>query len=328
MYDRGLSILEQYDLTATNTYRGRGSLICNTQQGLVLIKEFQGSAKKLVQQEVLQKQLEAGELLIDTVYANQEGQLVSFDKDNIPYYLRRWYEGRECDTKAKEDILRSIKALASLHKIMHMPVEENYVKESLLQEYGRHNAELRKIQKFIRSKRQKNRFELRYLESVGWYLAQGEEVIRQLIASDYDTLRKDAMSRGDICHGEFNQHNVLFVNQKIAVTNFDKWNYDIQTADLYQFMRKILEKHNWDKELGKQMLEEYNKERPLSGMELDNLRLRFAYPEKFWKLANYYYNHKKAWVSQKSEEKLDTLIAQKGVWLGFLEEMCKMRGKN
>ena len=75
MYDRGLSILEQYDLTATNTYRGRGSLICNTQQGLVLIKEFQGSAKKLVQQEVLQRQLETGELLIDTVYANQEGQL-------------------------------------------------------------------------------------------------------------------------------------------------------------------------------------------------------------------------------------------------------------
>ena len=118
------------------------------------------------------------------------------------------------------------------------------------------------------------------------------------------------------------------MNQKIAVTNFDKWNYDIQTADLYQFMRKILEKHNWNKELGTLMLEEYNKERPLSGMELDNLRLRFAYPEKFWKLANYYYNHKKAWVSQKSEEKLDTLIAQKGVWLGFLEEMCKMRGKN
>ena len=80
MYDRGLSILEQYDLTATNTYRGRGSLICNTQQGLVLIKEFQGSAKKLVQQEVLQRQLETGEVLIDSVYAKREGQRVSLCK--------------------------------------------------------------------------------------------------------------------------------------------------------------------------------------------------------------------------------------------------------
>ena len=30
-----------------------------------------------------------------------------------------------------------------------------------------------------------------------------------------------------------------------AVTNFGHWSFDIQVADLYRFMRKILEKYNW-----------------------------------------------------------------------------------
>ena len=35
MYDRGLSVLEQYGLEAGAVYRGRGALICETQEGLV-----------------------------------------------------------------------------------------------------------------------------------------------------------------------------------------------------------------------------------------------------------------------------------------------------
>ena len=60
---------------------------------------------------------------------------------------------------------------------------------------------------------------------------------------------------------DYNQHNVWMLEpreeKKIAVTNFDGWNYDVQIADLYQFMRKILEKHDWDFEIGKNMLNKY-----------------------------------------------------------------------
>ena len=46
-------------------------------------------------------------------------------------------------------------------------------------------------------------------------------------------------------------------DSETAVVNFDNWNYDVQMADLYQFMRKILEKHGWDKEMGKEMIQSY-----------------------------------------------------------------------
>ena len=42
MYDYGLSILEQYGLKADTYTRTRGGLLCRTDQGTVIIKEFKG----------------------------------------------------------------------------------------------------------------------------------------------------------------------------------------------------------------------------------------------------------------------------------------------
>ena len=98
MYDRGLSVLEQYGLGAKSSYRGRGALLCQTQIGLVLIREFTGSDKKLKKQQELLLQLEKGcQYPVDQILATEEGKLVSTDKDGISYVVRRWYEGRECD---------------------------------------------------------------------------------------------------------------------------------------------------------------------------------------------------------------------------------------
>ena len=126
---------------------------------------------------------------------------------------------------------------------------------------------------------------------------------------------------GYVCHGAFHQHNILMWDSETAVVNFDNWNYDVQMADLYQFMRKILEKHGWDKELGKEMIQSYCEIRPLIKEERENLAVRFAYPEKFWKLANYYYTHNKVWIPKKNLEKLKKLISQYEKWLEFVESI-------
>ncbi len=75
-------------------------------------------------------------------------------------------------------------------------------------------------------------------------------------------------------------------------------------------MRKILEKHNWDVGLGTEMLQAYRDVRPLSGQEEKQLYIRLAFPEKFWKIANHYYNANKAWVCGRNLEKLEKFICQ------------------
>ncbi len=320
MYDYGLSTLEQYGLTARTASRTRGALLCQTEKGLMILKEFHGSEKKLKIQQELLLTIQQNGFHADSFLENQEGNLVSRDKDNIPFTLQHWYEGRECDTRSREDVLKGIRTLAGLHKVMKLPLVEDYMEKSLEDEYLRHNQELRKIRKFIRKKGPVNLFEKDYLASVEWFLEKGEEALQMLEESSYGRLRSEAMEKGMICHGEYNQHNVLIMKTGTAVTNFGHWGFDVQMADLYRFMRKILEKYNWDLGLAREMLRAYHGERRISREEWMNLRIRFSYPEKYWKLANYYYTHNKAWISEKNVEKMKVFIKQKEIWERFTSE--------
>lgn len=317
MYDYGLSTLEQYGLTARATSRTRGALLCHTEKGTFILREFHGSEKKLQKQQELLLTIQEKGQNVDSYLENQEGNLVSRDKYDTPFTLQRWFEGRECDTKSRDDILRSVRTLAELHKVMKLTPVEDYVGKSLKEEYTRHNQELRKIRKFIRKKGPSSVFEKKFLGSVEWFLEKGEEALSMLDSSSYETLRGAALSEGRICHGEYNQHNVWMMKKGTAVTNFGHWCFDVQMADLYRFMRKLLEKYNWNLELAGEMLAAYHQVRPISSMEWQNLQVRFTYPEKYWKLANYYFSHNKAWISEKNTEKLENLIKQREIWGAF-----------
>ncbi len=321
MYDYGLSTLTQYGIEARSSSRTRGALLCRTEQGILILREFHGSEKKLVVQQELLKKLSSEGCQVDTFLENQAGSMVTRDKDNIPYTLQHWFEGRECDTKSWEDILKSVQMLAKIHKSMKLPVEQSYVTRSLFEEYARHNREIRKIRSFIRQKGASAQFEKEFLGSVQWFLEKGEMALEMLLQSDYSTLREKALKEGTVCHGEFNQHNVILGKGLTAVTNFDHFVFDVQIGDLYCFMRKVLEKNNWDVVLAGKMLEQYDKIRTISPAEWQILKIRFTYPEKYWKLANYYISHNKAWISAKNTEKLRKVIAQKEIW-GKFPEKC------
>lgn len=320
MYDYGISILEQYALTAKSSSRIRGALLCHTEKGPVIIREFRGSEKKLIKQQELLNAVEQKGYRVDSYLLNEDGGLVSRDRDNIPYTVQRWYEGRECDTRSREDILKGVRTLANIHKEMKLPVVEYYKEPDLRDEYRRHNQEMKKIRKFIRRKSPSCSFEKEFLFSVEGFLEKGQEALEMLSGSGYEKLRARAWEKGTICHGEYNQHNVLILGRETAVVNFSHWGFDIQMADLYRFMRKILEKYNWDSGLAEEMLECYGKEQPISPEEWRYLQIRFTYPDKYWKIANYYYSHNKAWISEKNTEKLKDIIRQKERWDRFGRE--------
>ena len=58
------------------------------------------------------------------------------------------------------------------------------------------------------------------------------------------------------------------------------------------------------------MLEAYERELPLSEQERFYLAVSLYYPEKVWKLIHHYYNSNKAWVPEKSAEKLEVFLDQ------------------
>ena len=320
MYDFGLSVLEQYDLEAKASYRGRGALVCETQKGLKIIKEFKGSEKKLRLQRELQVHIrENSDIPVDCVLENLEGELIAKDDDGIAYIVRDWFTGRECDVKSREDMFESIQMLARLHTVMYLTVEENFRKESLIDECRRHNREIRKIRTYVKKKKMKTEFERCLMGCIERFLDQGERALDELENSGYTDLYEHSGEIGSVCHGDCNQHNVLLTDQGPMLINYDRWTWDCQVADLFLFMRKILEKNNWNVRLGQDIILAYHQQRPLSEPEVRNLKIRLAYPWKFWKLINHYASSSRTWLTGRNMEKLEIMIRQEKAWLEFID---------
>lgn len=128
----------------------------------------------------------------------------------------------------------------------------------------------------------------------------------------------------ELVHGSYNYHNVFLDadGSENAVTNFEKCHNDCQVADLYQFLRKVMEKHDWDINIAYRIVDEYDKLKPLDDDDLDMLAAMLSFPEKFWKIINQYYNAGKAWVPAKNIEKLKTVIAQNVCRRELIDKMC------
>ena len=86
-------------------------------------------------------------------------------------------------------------------------------------------------------------------------------------------------------------------------------------------MRKFLEKNNWSPQLGEMLLQAYESENKISEEDTRQLYFRFCYPEKFWKIVNYYYNSRKAFIPEKNREKLELVLSQENKKKEFIEKV-------
>ncbi len=106
---------------------------------------------------------------------NLEGQVVTTGEDGIPYVVKEWFQGTECNTRSGEDILSSMEAMAKLHTVMQAEQDEDMPGADLLEECRRHNRELRRTRKFVQKKKAKNPFEERLAQSITAFLEAGRE---------------------------------------------------------------------------------------------------------------------------------------------------------
>lgn len=324
MRDYGVSVLEQYPVEVYNVRRVRGAILCETDKGLMLLKEAHIWDRRLPFLIELYGQLEASEgWKVDAMVANKEGEYVTTAEDETTYVLKKWFQGRECDVYKESEILEGVRTLGRLHKIMIMPkTGEVRPKERTLQEeYVRHNRELRKVFRFIKERSVKGSFERTFLKGYDTMYALAVAAEEKLSGSTYLQMEKEVEEKGTIMHGEYNYHNLLLCEDGMAVTGFERAHYGIQMEDLYYFMRKILEKHQYAPQIGVKMLQTYDKENTLSREKRDYLAVRFAYPEKFWKISNMYYHSNKAWIPEKNTEKLKKVMSQTEEKKYFLENV-------
>lgn len=331
MNDRAVNLLENYDIEVLRTAKGRGAILCEAKQGYFIFKEYSGPQNKLkFQDELLKIICEECKVPVEQLVPTKEGELFVKDGEQTAYILKTYFSGRECNVRDMEECRQAMRTLARLHKVSKMPVEDSRDFSQVFRidlEYEKHNKELKKVRRFLRERSQKTDFELFLLSKYDFFLDKAMQVTEELLSYDVEKDFMYTLEQGYVCHGDYQYHNILKNDKKMAVINFEKCVRDNPVRDVYLFLRKLLEKNSWNKELGKELIDVYQKENPLSAHDCIQLYYRFAYPEKFWKIVNFYYNTGKAWIPEKNMEKLGKVIDGERNKQEFLDSIFSMISK-
>ena len=338
MNDRAVALLEQYEIEVLRTRKGRGAILCDTQQGCLIFKEYTGREEQLrLQEQVLKHLEERGTVSAERLLATKEGALSVTDRDGVRYILKTWWEGRECNIRDREECMEAMRLLARLHGDLEFtpvfpeteetsaPVIERYLPS---RDYEKHNRELKRARRFLKQRSQKTWFEIRLSAVIDPFL----EEARQL-CEEWKEIELAASDSGEevplcFCHGDYQYHNILRQDRGFFLVNFEKCQADGPVRDLYLLLRKLLEKSEWDAEWGRVLLAAYESVRPLKPYERQDLFYRLSYPEKLWKIVNFYYNSGKAWIPEKNQEKLDRLLEQEAARKKFLKLLQREKPGN
>ena len=357
MREYEMEVLEKYELEVNSTRRIRGAFYCDTKEGTMLLKETKISERRVPLLYLILNRLEKQGYLVDTPVFSKEGNLVQNSRDGTRYLMKKWYPGEECNLKREEDIFRAARKLGELHlgfqwyepDLQEKEIFQKFQKEEVqeipqntqqsvceekkidwtklspllsknpLEEMKRRNREMKKVRSFIRKRVAKNEFESYYLkhyEEIAW---QAEKVTEQIERSGCQNLYERSIRERKMLHGDYNYHNILILPGDTAITNFEHMRIGIQVQDLYYFLRKAMEKYRWKQKLGVGIIRAYERQRRLEPGEWEYLGLQLAYPEKFWKTASSYCRSNKAWLPEKSVEKLELAVNQEEEKTNFLK---------
>ena len=213
MNEKYVEALEQYELEIFSVRKGRGSWICETEDGCKLLKEYRGTVKRLEFEDQVLDQLDTGGALrADRYVRNREGSLLSIAGDGTRYVLKDWFLDRECDLKDNREIRLAASRLAMLHKsLRRVPFQEEWNMGSILiepleTELERHNRELQRARNYIRGKRKKSEFELCVIGNYNMFYEQAVQAVEGLKGLWQET-RAASLDGEDskplyLCHGD------------------------------------------------------------------------------------------------------------------------------
>lgn len=318
VYEIAESALQHFGIKGTYAGRMRGRLMYNTRSGMVLVGEYSGSRERFAARAVVRDKLAAEGINVSCYMKDENASYFYENEDSALYTVCSFCAMEECDEKKLEEVCTAIKALAGLHKAFEgldmselgLTGEEFQIARSLIKEYDKHNKELKMIKNYLAGRKTKTDFELLAYRECPGFLSEGVEALDRLKGSDYESGLADAVKNNRLCHGDFNYHNIYTNGEEYLIAGFSQMRKDLYIVDLYNFMRKLMEKYDWDIKMGYLMLREYDSVNTLSAQDVRVLGAMFSYPEKFWKILNYYFNANKAWIPNKNMEKLKLAVRQ------------------
>ena len=236
------------------------------------------------------------------------------DSAGNSYIMKNWFRGEGCNLNDLLHVKRASVNLANLHLILtNVELTQEQCEFGnpwdLQETFEKRNRELKRVRSYIRKKKQRNEFEISFLTYNDEFFQQGQKAVEELRKTNYPSVFLQAVEDRKVCHGNYTYHNIIMLKQRsedvsrfdgrIATTNFEKA-HRCSNIRLISINTKGHGKNDWNTDYGISIIKEYHMVKPISKDEFKTLYLLLLFPEKFWKVTNYYFNSNKSWVSRKT----------------------------
>ena len=175
---------------------------------------------------------------------------------------------------------------------------------------SKRNRELFRIAAYMRKNSGKGEFVDVYNDCCEHFLEEGNEAMEGLLNIKDELKSGDAVRKREFCHGNYQHHNIMKCRENWVTTGLEHFYFGVQLEDLYDYLRKVLEKNDYNMDFAKAVLCGYGSEHELTLRDYQCLYLLLIYPVKFWKISNRYFNSRKTWIPPKMVEKLQNVVKQ------------------
>ncbi|KZL90051.1 CotS family spore coat protein [Clostridium magnum] len=327
---REFEIERQFGIKIENIKPNKGVYLLKTDQGTKCLKKINyGTQKLLFVYGAKEHLIKSGFSKVDRYCLNVDGSPYALVNEDI-YTLSEWIEGRECDFRSKDDLIKAAKGLAYLHIASkgYEPPENSKLKTDLGRWPNLMEKRVRsfdKMRDMIRKKGNKTNFDLNYMKTMQFYKDIGKVAMEVLADSQYVDLCRITEEEKGFCHHDFTYHNIIIDTEDcVNVIDFDYCKREIRTYDISAFMIKVLKRVDWNIEYAETIINSYNE---VSSLKEEEYRTVFAFllfPQRFWRLANRYYYNEINWPSNTFNNKLEELISEQEKYIKFIESFKKI----
>jgi spore coat protein I len=320
--DKDLEALYGINIKSISPYRD--AYIISTSNGKKLLKNTVLSPDRILFIHAVKEHLfQKGFRNTDRYLCTVEGVPFSAIGNNI-CTVSDVMDGRECNFDDVNDVISAAKLLASLHKAskgFKAPLGCKTRDElgKLPSYFTRRLEDLKRLKNVAR--KEGSRFDYLFLKYFDYYYKLGELTIFQINNSRYGQLVEKARNEGVFCHHDYTYHNIICSENRTSVINFDYCCYELKVYDLANFIRRKMRKCNWGIDQAKIIIDGYCAIEEISRDEFEILKIILQFPQKYWRVANKYYNSKRSWTEKSYLSKLQEVIDEMEYHKQFIEKL-------
>lgn len=296
----------------------RGMYVCNTDKGIKQVKKLE------IKKEIIMFEYMVKELLYNKGFKNIDRSCVALD--GMPYYILNdalyvmsdYIEGVECELNKNLD--SAVEQLATMHKFASgLELSKCNEPLNLINLYKKRTVEMGRLKKRITSISNLTNLDLLILKNYDEYYNQCIKSIEMLENSDYKHVLQLAKQKGDFCHNNYREENIIINIKGVYIKNFESSCCDTHLIDLVNIIRRYMKKNYCDEQEAYRILETYNKIKPINKEDIKIILAMLTFPYKFLKVCNIYYNKRRSWVQNGITYSLELYLDNKQKNLKLIE---------